>query len=191
MKKVPENECTFTLLRKTKEGDREAFKEIVRIYQRKVFLLAFSFFRNREDAMDIVQETFLRLYQKMDTYQEGKNFQGWILQITKNICIDRYRKEHSRRKEMESKVSLEELATYAGNTQDSSHSSETKEIFARCLKKLAERQRLIFVMKHYNEFQYNEIAQVLNISVGTVKSLHFKAVRNLRTLMKPYLEWQG
>lgn len=150
MKKVAENECTFTLLRKTKEGDREAFKEIVRIYQRKVFLLAFSFFRNREDAMDIVQETFLRLYQKMDTYQEGKNFQGWILQITKNICIDRYRKEHSRRKEMESKVSLEELATYAGNTQDSSHSSEIKEIFARFDEKWeSAEQRLEELMKSY------------------------------------------
>lgn len=189
-KKASENEDIPALLRKSKEGDREAFKEIVRLYQKKVFLLAFSFFRNREDAMDIVQETFLRFYQKMETYQEGKNFQNWILQIAKNLCIDRYRKEQSRRKELESQMSLEQLPIPAGNTQEPSRSSELKDIFARCLKRLAERQRMIFVLKHYNELQYNEIAQVLNISVGTAKSLHFKAVRNLRTLMKPYLEWQ-
>ena len=61
------------------------------------------------------------------------------------------------------------------------------DIFDDCIKRLSEKQRLVFVMKHYNDLKYHEIAEVLDIALGTVKSLHFKAVRNLRTLVNPYL----
>jgi RNA polymerase sigma-70 factor (ECF subfamily) len=66
-------------------------------------------------------------------------------------------------------------------------SSDLREIFSAGIKKLAEKQRMIFVMKHYNQLKYNEIAEVLGISLGTVKSLHYKAVQNLRGLITPYL----
>jgi len=65
--------------------------------------------------------------------------------------------------------------------------SDLKSIFSRCLKRLTEKQRLIFVMKHYNQLKYAEIAETLDIAVGTVKSLNYKAVRNLRVLISPYL----
>lgn len=73
------------------------------------------------------------------------------------------------------------------NAPKRSESVELKDVFSRCLEELSERQRLIFVLKQYNQLEYKEIAQVLNIANGTVKSLHFKAVQNLRALMKPYL----
>lgn len=80
------HEDVYTLVDKIKEGDREAFMTLTRLYQKKVFLLAYSFFRNREDALDIVQETFLRFYEKVRMFQRGKNFQNWLLQIAKNLC---------------------------------------------------------------------------------------------------------
>jgi RNA polymerase sigma-70 factor (ECF subfamily) len=186
-KQTAKNEDTHTLVKKIKEGDREAFQATIRLYQKKVFLLAFSFLRNREDAMDIVQETFMRLYQKIDTFQRGKNFQNWLLQIAKNLCIDYYRKSYSKRKEFESENSIEELNLSLDPEHDSFATSDLKEIFSHSIQKLAERQRMIVTMKHYNDLKYDEIAQILNISLGTVKSLHFKAIQNLRRLMSPYL----
>ncbi|MDH4218889.1 MAG: RNA polymerase sigma factor [Candidatus Aminicenantes bacterium] len=182
-----EHEYIHSLVESVKYGDREAFMGITRLYQRKVFLLAYSYFYNKEDALDIVQETFLRFYQKAHMFKKGKNFQNWLLQIAKNICIDYYRKHHSKGNEWGRKENIEDVHLPSHNQGHSHSSSDLREIISRCLEKLSERQRMIFVMKHYNQLQYNEIAQILNIASGTVKSLHFKAVRNLRTLMSPYM----
>lgn len=184
-----EHEDICTLLEKAGTGDREAFKAVVRLYQQKVFLLAYSFLRNREDAMDIVQETFLKLYQKLSSYEKDRNFQAWLLQIARNLSIDHYRK-HAKSREVESEKNIDELNPGALDGHSGESSVELRQIFSRCLEKLGERQRMIFVLKHYNGLQYNEIAQVLNISVGTVKSLHFKAVRKMKTLLSPQLGYQ-
>ncbi len=177
----------FFLVTRMKEGDREAFMEITRLYQKKVFLLAYSYFHNKEDALDIVQETFLRLYQKAGMFHAEKNFQTWLLQITKNLCIDYYRKNYCRNKNQQSDQNIEEIKEPSSNSYDSHAFSDIKKGFTECLDQLTDKQRLIFVMKHYNNLEYKEIAQILRISVGTVKSLHFKAVHNLKALMTPYM----
>lgn len=176
-----------SLVERVKNDDREAFMTITRIYQRKVFGLAYSYFRNKDDALDVVQETFLRFYQKAHLFKKGKNFQNWLLQITKNICIDYCRKYQSKKNEWSREETIENLCLPSSNHDHDHSSSDLKEILSQCLKKLSEKQRMIFLMKHYNQLQYNEIAQILNIATGTVKSLHYKAVRNLRTLMSPYM----
>ena len=186
-KKTDEEERIHILLGKIKNGDREAFMEVVSLFQKKVFLLAFSFFQNREDAMDIVQETFLRFYQKIHSFEKGKNFQNWILQIAKNLCIDFYRKNYRRKREFSSDISIDGIKVSQAGESDYQHSSDIKKIISHCLKKLSERQRMILVMKSYNQLKYREIAQIMGISLGTVKSLHFKAVQNLRKLASPYL----
>lgn len=186
-KREVEHEDVYNLVDKIKEGDREAFMTLTRLYQKKVFLLAFSFFRNKEDALDIVQETFLRLYQKVRMFRRGKNFQNWLLQIAKNLCVDYYRKNYSKNKEWDRSKPIDEMNLPVQNSYDPLGASDLRKIISACLKKLAEKQRMIFVMRHYNQFKYREIAQILDISLGTAKSLHFKAVQNLRGLMAPYL----
>jgi len=185
--RVARDEEIYILIEKIKQGDREAFMTVTSLYQKKVFLLAFSFFHNREDAMDVVQETFLRLYQKVNMFQKGKSFQNWLLQIAKNICIDYYRKNYQKKREFETGKNIEEMNLPLQNKENPLDSVDLKTIFSRCLKKITEKQRMIFVMKHYNQLKYREISQILNISLGTVKSLHFKAVQNLRAVMAPYL----
>ena len=178
------------LLENAMEGSRQAFKDIVSLYQQKVFLLAYSILRNREDALDVVQETFMRLHQKLEAYDKERNFQAWLLQIAKNLSIDYYRKHHSRRREFESGRKVDDLNLAAGDHRSNPASSELRRVISRCLEKLGERQRLIFVMRHFNGLEYREIAQILGISVGTVKSLHFKAVRNLKNWLSPQLGMQ-
>jgi RNA polymerase sigma-70 factor (ECF subfamily) len=188
--KTANNEDIRILLESAVEGDRQAFKDIVSLYQQKVFLLAYSILRNREDALDVVQETFMRLYKKLDAYEKDRNFQAWLLQIAKNLSIDYYRKHNARRRELESGRSVEDLHLAAGDHRSNPASSELRRVISRCLEKLGERQRLIFVMRHFNGLEYKEIAQILGISVGTVKSLHFKAVRNLKNWLSPQLGMQ-
>jgi RNA polymerase sigma-70 factor (ECF subfamily) len=179
------------LVLRAKSGDKEAFVTLTRLYQKKVFQLAYSYFRNKEDALDIVQETFLRFHQKAHMFDAGKNFQNWLLQMAKNICIDYYRKHHKKNNKLRQKENIEEMEHASHDSSHHDPTSDLKEIFSRCLEKLSDKQRMIFVMKHYNHLHYQEIAQILDIALGTVKSLHFKAVRNLRTLMSPFMGRMG
>ena len=187
MTSMPDADEIYCLVRRIRNGDREAFVRISRLYQKKVFMLAYSFFRNREDAMDIVQETFLRLYKKAHMYQQGKNFQNWLLQIAKNLCIDAYRKNRYHSQTGMKDMNLDDMNLALPDHDGFIRSSEIRQIVSRCLDRLSERQRTVFVMKHFNQLDYREIAQVLDVALGTVKSLHFKAVHKMRILMNPYL----
>jgi len=178
-----------SLVRGTRSGDREAFVALTRLYQQKVFVLAYSFFRNKEDAVDLVQDVFLRIFEKIDSFQEDRSFEAWLIQVARNLCIDRYRKSRGRR-EMESGVRVDEIPLPDDRSPDAGRSSDLKDILTRSVDRLAERQRTIFLMRHVNQMGNEEIARVLNISTGTVKSLHFKAIRRLRTLMEPHLGCQ-
>ena len=188
--KALDHEDAWSLVQKAKAGDREAFMTLTRTYQQKVFILTYSFFRNKEDALDLVQETFLRLYQKIDSFRPGRSFEAWLLQIAKNLCIDQYRRDSGRRRGLERDKTVEEMNIPDPKEKGGEAARDLKEILTRCVAKLAERQRLIFILRHYHQLKNEEIARTLGISVGTVKSLHFKAVRNLRALMSPYLEWE-
>jgi len=179
------------LVERIKQGDREAFMEVTRLYQRKVFVLAYSILRNKEDALDVVQETFLRLYQKAHLFRSERNFRSWLLQVAKNVSIDVYRKNHSRSSPWTGEELQDGGGLPSGRRGDDHASLDLKPILTRCLDALSERQRTVFVLKHFNHLPYKEIAQVLDIAVGTVKSLHFKAVRNLRALLSPYLGRTG
>ena len=179
------------LVRGIRNGDRDAFIMVVRTYQQRVFAMAYSILRNKEDALDIVQEAFLRLYRKADLYKEGSSFQAWLLQITRNLCVDHYRKNIRNKKELESPKALDEFQLAAAPDPAVGLGAEMKDIVSRCIEKLANRQRMVFVLRHVDELQFNEISQTMNISVGTVKSLHFKAVQNMRKWLSPYMGVQS
>jgi len=175
------------LMARVKEGDKNAFQDITRRYQQKIFVLAYSFFRDREDALDIVQETFLRLYEKAGLFREGEDFKAWLFQIARNLCIDSYRRNRNRRNDRTADLRLEDLPSEAGDPADGERRADLRALFRSVLDKLAEKQRAVFVMKHYNDMPYLEIARTLGIALGTVKSLHFKAVRNLRKHLGPHM----
>ena len=191
MERAGDLENIDALVRAARDGDRDAFMTIVATYQKKVFVLAYSILRDREDALDVVQETFLRFYRKAGLFKEGYSFQGWLLRIAKNLCVDHYRKNTRKRRELESSKSLDELHVTAAPDPALAGAGELREVTARCIDRLAGRQRLVFVLRHVDDLQFNEISETMNISLGTVKSLHFKAVRNLRKWLTPYMGTQS
>lgn len=175
------------LVKEIQKGNREAFMTIVATYQQRVFVMAYSMLRNKEDALDVVQETFLRFFQKAKQFKEGRNFQSWLLRIAKNLSVDYYRKNYRKRRELESPISLDEIQVAAEPDPASSSAGEMRDVFLQNIDKLATRQRTVFVLRHVDELQFHEISETLNISVGTVKSLHFKAVQNLKKWLSPYM----
>lgn len=186
--RVP-SDVTADIIRRIRSGDRDAFVALTRLYQQKVFVLAYSFFRNKEDAVDLVQDVFLRIFEKIDSFQDDRNFEAWLIQVAKNLCIDRYRKTRGRR-EMESDARVDELPLADDRSPDAGRSSDLKAVLSQSVDQLADRQKTIFLMRHVNQMGNEEIARALKISTGTVKSLHFKAIRRLRTLMTPHLGCQ-
>jgi len=175
------------LLERVQKGDREAFMTIIRLYQRKVFVMAYSILRDREDALDAVQETFLRLYQKAGLFKPGNSFQGWLLQMAKNISIDSYRRRRRKKHDWETARPIEEIPIAVEDRGGDSAAHDLRTAFSRSVETLAERQRMVFVMRHYNELPFSEISETMRISIGTAKSLHFKAVQNLRKRLAPVL----
>jgi len=175
------------LILKIKEGDQQAFHELILLFEKKVFRLAWGFFQDRDEAMEIVQETFLKVYEKIDRYDERSSFQNWLLRISKNLCIDAYRKFKHRKTHQQD---VFELVEKWGQTAVKSEDRVDSDSFEQSLKEgiagLSNRQRLVFVMKHYNLLKYQEIAQVLKISVGTVKSLHHRASKSLQKKLAHY-----
>jgi RNA polymerase sigma-70 factor (ECF subfamily) len=183
-------ESICALVERIGQGDREAFMTITGLYQRKVFALAYSFFRNTEDALDIVQETFLRLYQKSKMFRRGNSFQNWLLQMTKNICIDSYRKNKGKREAWKEAKDISELNLHDPKASEDHSSSDLNNVLKTCIDNLTEKQKMVFLLKQCNQMEYREIAEILDVATGTVKSLHFKALQNLRTWMSPYMESQ-
>jgi RNA polymerase sigma-70 factor (ECF subfamily) len=182
-----ELERVSVLTKRAKNGDQKAFIEIIDRYQKSVFYLAYSFFRNREDAQDIVQDTFFKVYRKLNYHENGRNLKKWIMRIARNLCIDRYRKNQRKVETTLNSEDVEEILNRREKVAERNKDSDILKIVSKCLSQLPERQRMIFVMKHYNEFKYTDIADTLCIAVGTVKSLHSRAVYKMRKMMNPFL----
>jgi RNA polymerase sigma-70 factor (ECF subfamily) len=181
---VNETEVEY-LVERIKQGDKEAFMKIVEGYQQKVFILAYSLVRGREDALDLVQETFMRLYEKIQTYRPGENFNAWLMQVARNLSIDFLRRQKSRKKDSLDALDLERM--YLLSKDEDPARFNPGEMIHKAVTRLPEKQRLVFILHHFEDLKYEEIADRLKISVGTVKSLHFKAIRKLRKTLAPQL----
>lgn len=172
-----------TLIRRVRTGDRQAFTELVTRYQQDVYKLAYGFFRDRDDALEIVQETFMRVYEKIDRFGQRETetaFRNWVYRIAYNLCIDFYRK--FRKKKADDRELFE---FYDGRDRESTNFEDSldrvhfKHTLKKCVMDLSKRQQTVFMLKQYSELKHHEIADVLNLSVGTVKSLYHRAIKNL------------
>ncbi len=181
------------LVERFQDGEVEAFDELVIRYQDKIYRLAYSFVHNREDALDLSQEAFLRAFQALGRFERKAAFYSWLYRITTNLCID-FLRNRSRTKS----VSLDAEAAYLPNglIRGYKQYSPTKYVEEKELQQhiinavstLSPKQREVFVLRHWDGLQIKEIANVIGRSEGTVKAHLFHAVRNLRKQLAEYLE---
>jgi RNA polymerase sigma-70 factor (ECF subfamily) len=167
-------------------GDTLAFDEIVRRYQGRVYAVAYRLMGNREDALDVAQESFLKAFRKIDSWQPTGGFLPWLLRLTSNQAID-----HIRRRKRRQHEPLDEAFPGQGDEgsaiQPARHVTE-EEVRAReidrrvrdALHVLSPTQRTVFMLRHYEGLQLADIAEQLGCTVGSVKVHLFRALKKLR-----------
>jgi RNA polymerase sigma-70 factor, ECF subfamily len=174
------------LVLRVQQGDREAFSELVRLYQKKVFALAFGFFRDREDALEIVQETFMRVYEKIGRYRPDHSLQSWIYRVARNLCVDYYRKNVKKRKLEDGFDSVSERQLGCADTAVADW--ELRRITVaidHSVAGLSWRQKEVFSLKYHQGMKLRQVAETMGISIGTVKALHHRAINRIRREVAP------
>lgn len=177
------------LAERAKQGDQDAFEQLVRDNQNKVWSLALRFAGDRETAADLAQETFLKAWQGLSSFQGESSFSTWIYRLTANVCVDYLRKK-ARREAVEPVVSLDDpggsWAEPADREQDPQlqlERSERGQALARGLSRLPDWQRQALVLRELSGLSYREIGDKLCLDMGTVKSRIARARLNLRKIL--------
>ena len=169
------------LVRRAQKEDKEAFEELVRRHQARVFAVAGGILRNKEDVEDIAQQVFLKAYFSLKRFDQRAAFSTWLYKITVNECWDLLRKRKVRPLLYEADLSEEQARQYgaseerAEQAQDVSERLEKRQELERLLDCLEERDRTMLVLKEVQGFSVEEIAEVLGINGNTVKVRLFRA----------------
>lgn len=159
------------------DGDISAFDELVERYQKPVYNLAYRMLSNASDAEDAVQETFLRAFAKLSSYQETRKFGTWLLSITSHWCIDRIRRRKVISLEFLPDISLVGGLSDGPETEVIAH-EHIGEV-QRWLGMLPQAYRLVIVLRYWQDLSYNEIADVTGLPASTVRMRLFRARRLL------------
>jgi RNA polymerase sigma-70 factor, ECF subfamily len=181
---------------RTLAGDRDAFRVLVERHSHNVFRLAYRMTGNRQDAEEVVQEAFLRAYQKLGQFAARANFGTWVYRIAANYAIDRMRqrkKEEARRVEPAVHEQGTEndpvtLVPDASPTPERlAHNIELRKHMEVALAALSHSERTAFVMRHWEGCAIEEIAEVLKSSSGAAKNTVFRSVQKLRLALQPFV----
>jgi RNA polymerase sigma-70 factor (ECF subfamily) len=172
------------LVARLKNGDQEVWNMVVDKYSRKVYNMALNFAGNSDDAADITQEVFLKVYNNIEKFKEEKSFTSWLLRLSKNYCIDYWRKSKYTRKHLELDENLKiEPANDAGTPEDTAIKRYDAIYLRKKLRLLPPDLRALIIMRDIQDFSYQEIAEHLEIPLGTTKSRINRARTKLAKLI--------
>jgi len=187
-----EDNPDLDLLRRARDGDREAFGELFRKYEKRVFRVARRMCRSDDEAWDITQDAFLRAMQAMDRYDTQYRFFTWIYRIVTNLAIN-----HSEKRKRRGEVLFEEDYGAEGSqvvedmTSDLAEREQMVAAVNRAVEKLSPALRSVFVLRVDKQLSYSEIAESLHIAIGTVMSRLNRARHRIREELGSLLEeWE-
>lgn len=173
------------LVRRVQSGEAEAFEELVRAHEKTVYNLALRLVGNPQDAEDMAQEAFLKVYRSLPEFRGESKFSVWLYRIVSNVCLDHLRRQ-GRRPASSLTTEDEDGEKQQWDVPDESQSPErlleqklTREAVQRGLETLPEDQRQILLLREIRGMSYEEIGQTLDLEPGTVKSRIFRARKKL------------
>jgi RNA polymerase sigma-70 factor, ECF subfamily len=165
-------ESVDALIQRCLKGDQQAWEAIVRQYRRKVFNVAYKFVGRHEEAEDLTQDIFLKIFKSLSTFDSRANFQTWLISVSRNLCIDHYRSVRKERETIDQSVDASELAPVS-KTQGQMAMMEQRdrvELLRDAMSSLPKTLRTAVLMRDIQELSYHEIAEKLRLPEGTVKS---------------------
>ena len=184
------NEDDTEILRRCREGDERAYREIIERYQRRVFSLALRVLRRAEDAEDVAQETFVRMFRAIDRYDPSRPFSAWLFTIASRLCIDHIRRRRIRpislfQRDPESQEERTIEVVDPGLRPDEETSRVEEERHTQALvDSLPPHYRIVVMLRHQQDLSYEEIAEALKLPLGTVKA----RIHRARALLRQRLE---
>ena len=160
------------LIERCLQGDQLAWETIVRQHWRKVFNVAYKFVGKHDEAEDLTQDVFLKLYKSLDTFDRRANFQTWLISVSRNLCIDHYRAVRKERETINRDVDPADHQPVSPDIRADTRLEHRDRVtlLRRALEKLAPTLRTAVMLRDIQELTYQEIATKLRLPEGTVKS---------------------
>lgn len=181
------------LIRAAQQGDRVAFEELVRQYDQPVLRLALHLTGSEQEAKDIYQEAFLKVYRNLGSFRFECSFYTWVYRIVSNLCMDHLRRKQVRKEDPGVRMNAEgeEVDLLEQVPDDRAGASPEHDLMrremgrriAQALTKLSPRERMVFEMKHYQGLKLRTIGEALNTTEETAKNTLFRATQKLRSAL--------
>ena len=179
-------EQVLLLVERARNGEVGAFRELVERYKKKIYYLSLDLTGNHHDAEDLSQEVFIKAYRSLKKFRGDAKFNSWLYRIAVNTCISQKRKKSvssmTLQEDFDSDSDQQHFSGEASfhNPERSAEAGLIQKHINKALQRLTPRERSVFVLRHYNDLPLKEIAQILKISEGTVKSMLFRAIQRLQ-----------
>ncbi len=193
MDREVDNRTDEELMLQFQRGDEACFRVLVDRHKQRIFNLTFRFLNGNQEAEDIAQEVFVKVFSAKDTYKPAAKFTTWLYVVARNTCLQALRKRSS-------DVSLDErpenrqeghYSLVADGRQqgpcEAALSAEKQKKIGEALSRLPESQRLVILLKRYDDLSYEEIADIMSCSIQAVKSLLFRGRQAMKEFLKEYL----
>lgn len=178
-----------------REGDETALAPLVDKYKRMVHRLALQITKNQEDANDVMQETFIKVYQSIHTFRQEAAFETWVYRIAVNEALNFVKRRERRREsplsnaqEIDFDLSVRQQAEMVNDPQIHAEKAELRRWVTKAVNSLSLKHRIVVILHELEGLTHAEIASILNCSEGTVRSRLHYARKQLRTLLKPYVD---
>lgn len=174
------------LVQRARNGEMSAFRELVEQYKKKIYYLSLDLTGNHHDAEDLSQEVFIKAYRSLKSFRGDAKFNSWLYRIAVNTCISQKRKKSVSAMTLQDDFESESASQNFGpggtthNPERHAEAGLMQQHIENALQQLTPRERSIFVLRHYNDLPLKEIAHILKISEGAVKSMLFRAIQRLQ-----------
>jgi len=184
------------LIRAAQEGDQDAFGQLVRAYDKSVLRLAMNLLRSPEDAQDVYQEAFFRVYRNLKSFRFDCSFHTWLYRIVTNLCLDHMRKRKVRREESSQVEGLDgpvdrmdsfQESRADGDPQRSLFSGELRQGINKALSELTARERMVFELRHYQGMKLRDIGEALGTTEEAAKNCLFRATQKMRVALGDFV----
>ncbi|MHC4971661.1 MAG: RNA polymerase sigma factor [Planctomycetota bacterium] len=194
----PDAQTDAVLVAQARAGDRPSFDALILRHQDRVYNMALRMLGHREDALDVAQEIFVTIFRSLDRFEEKARFSTWLYRVTVNRCRDELRRrttvKHTRPRSLATPAHgdpegrPDDPPARGASPLQGAVARETEELVAGAIRELPEDAREVLVMRDVEDLSYDEIADVLEIPVGTVRSRLNRARTLLRERIRPILE---